>query len=499
MSKSSDSVTSFLNDVAEQIAYKPLRLAVIKELQDHIEDRAEAFEAEGLSHDDALKKAVSVMGDAIAVGTEINAVRRVKTSPILVFLTAALMLSGLFARILMSLAGNPFENSYAFYLSGLLFLILVTHKGYPLLIKYQKQLLLLSAILLSLDVLCVLGIWRNEGLESLFPNVIFFPWYMVDYYTILLSGPAIAMLLYRWRKNPGKALTAAFFLTAGSLLFHPFLYADSSLAAAAVFLFSMIGTVCFMIRRAVITGIQKRLWLATGAASAVLITVFALLPGQADGWKAFCDPQAEADSMWTDAYNNVLIQELLKKASFVGPISLTPKEMQAYGTGEWYFCMDEASQAQAEGKKPYLKRNSYYAQNYLQSEGTLWDLLPQHANNNYLIAVSILFFGWLPGIVILTAIAAFYVVLFSCIRNIKGALAGSTAFYCGLCLLFQTVLYVLGNFGFQYANFTNLPLISEGSISILANTLLLGFIFSACRYDRVIDAPPCGQMSRMAI
>lgn len=56
----------------------------------------------------------------------------------------------------------------------------------------------------------------------------------------------------------------------------------------------------------------------------------------------------------------------------------------------------------------------------------------------------------------------------------------------------QGVLYLLGNLGFQYETFTNLPLISEGKVSILANMLLLGFIFSAYRYGRVIDETSAG-------
>uniref|UniRef100_UPI0032608710 hypothetical protein n=1 Tax=Clostridium sp. NkU-1 TaxID=1095009 RepID=UPI0032608710 len=47
----------------------------------------------------------------------------------------------------------------------------------------------------------------------------------------------------------------------------------------------------------------------------------------------------------------------------------------------------------------------------------------------------------------------------------------------------------MGNFGHQYAAFPNLPLISEGRLSIICNMLLLGLIFSAYRYDHVIDEP----------
>ena len=50
----------------------------------------------------------------------------------------------------------------------------------------------------------------------------------------------------------------------------------------------------------------------------------------------------------------------------------------------------------------------------------------------------------------------------------------------------RQVFYLLGNFGYQYGTFPNLPMVSEGRISILFNMLLLGMIFSAYRYDRVM-------------
>ena len=99
----------------------------------------------------------------------------------------------------------------------------------------------------------------------------------------------------------------------------------------------------------------------------------------------------------------------------------------------------------------------------------------------------ILLFGWLPGLVLIGAMALFYLLLFSCIARIRGKLASSLAFCCGQCLLWQGVLYLLGNLGYQYASFSNLPLISEGRMSILANMLLLGMIVSAYRFDRVVD------------
>lgn len=106
-----------------------------------------------------------------------------------------------------------------------------------------------------------------------------------------------------------------------------------------------------------------------------------------------------------------------------------------------------------------------------------------------LLALCILLFGWLPGMAVVGLILAFYGVLFGCIVRIRGKLASSIAISCGLCLLWQSVFYLLGNFGYQYSGFTNLPLISEGWLSITFNMLLLGLVFSAYRFDRVVEEP----------
>lgn len=129
-----------------------------------------------------------------------------------------------------------------------------------------------------------------------------------------------------------------------------------------------------------------------------------------------------------------------------------------------------------------------------ESNVTLWDILPQHYHNNYQIALCILLFGWLAGAVLLAAVAGFYLMLFACIRKIRGRLAFSLSCCCGICLLMEGILYILGNFGYQYASFTSLPMISEGRISIVVNMLLLGFIFSAYRYDRVEAEPIQGSV-----
>ena len=74
---------SFLEEVTEQISYRPLRPAISRELREHIEDRREEYEREGMRTEEAEKRAVEAMGDAVSIGTDLNAIHRVQHAPAL--------------------------------------------------------------------------------------------------------------------------------------------------------------------------------------------------------------------------------------------------------------------------------------------------------------------------------------------------------------------------------------------------------------------------------
>lgn len=496
MNRNQDYEAAFLEDVAEQIAYKPIRPSIVSELKDHIEDRAGEYEAMGLKEEEARRKAVDSMGDAVAIGTELNALRCVRTCRPLVALTLLLMLAGLAAAAFMRWI--PMSNGFLYYLPGSAILLLAALKGYPWLVKYQARFLTVSAAACLLGVASVL-LWRFSPLHAAPLIPFFLPWHMIQYYGALLMGPFLVTVLYRMRMDTRKTLLVCALFIGGFTAYNTMIGLFSmGMTAMAVFLFSMAGTVFFMIYRGIFPGSRRRLLSLAAAGSILAAGIYAFLPGQSSYFKMFAQPESVVNSAWDDAYNSVLMKELLSRAPLIGGISLTPQELMEYGTGQWYFDTDDViyrseisgTDAGEMDKKVQQFREDGILPRYIdydESNVTLWDILPQHYHNNYLIALSILLFGWLPGFLFLGVIAAFFWYLFSCIRQMHGKLAGAVSFNCGLCLLGQSILYILGNFGFQYQRFTNLPLVSEGKISIMVNMLLLGFILSAYRYDRVID------------
>lgn len=496
--QTSTPTSRFLEDVAEQISYKPLRPSITKELEDHIRDRADGYRADGMSPEVAEKKAVAAMGDPFSIGTELNAVRHTRFCLPLIALTAVLMLLGFLAASYMQWSPEQSANGFLYYIPGIALLILVTFKGYPWLIRYQTALFRLVVSLYGLEFLWeLLRLWKPElSNPILFGR--FIPLHMMWYYTILLLAPVLVIAAYRARRKPMAAililpLSAAFLLLLGNITNRYIAY-----AVIFVFLTAVAATTFYMIWKGIFRGPGRKLLIIAGAGCLLSFGLFAAAPSQGYFIQAFATPEVITRDRWDDAYNGVLIKELLSRTPVLEGLSLTPEELVSYRTAQWYYESPEYEDLRAKSRyykteqadewaKRWEARLRYILQYTNESNITLWDILPQHYHNNYLITAVILLYGWLPAMCLLSLPVLFYLLLFACIRSIHGKLAGSTAFCCGVLLLMQGVLYLFGNFGYQYEQFTNLPLVSEGRISIMVNMLLLGFIFSAYRYDQVID------------
>ncbi len=489
-------VSQFLNEVTDQISYKPLRPTIRQELEDHMNDRMEDYKANGLSHSDAEEQALRDMGDAVTIGTELNEAHKIQRAPQLTIISALLLLTGFIFTSFMSWRPLYMASSSLYYIAGATLLIFTVLKGYPFLIRKRKPIALLIGFLYLVQILLFI-MTLVKGTRYGIPST--------AYFATILFVPVITVLLYCSRHNKKKFLTIAVLCTTVWMFF---MYTARSFlgdTAEIIFLLSTLGTVCFMIHRGILTGLEKYLYPAALAFITLIGSPLFLLESGKNNMDAFLSPQSSVYSTWDDSYNGVLIQELLSKTPLTHGLKLSPEELMDFGTGAWYFTSRNPNnigidatgiktpeqQAEFDKKAEALRQEKYLPRyiHYQVEDVTLWDILPQHYYNNYMIAVFIFLFGWIPGFVLIGAIGLFYLLLFTYSFRINGKLASALAFSCSQCLLWQGVLYLLGNFGHQYASFPNLPLISEGQLSILCNTILLGLIFSAYRHDHVMEEP----------
>lgn len=498
------SVSRFLDEVTEQISYEPLRPSIRQELESHIQERIEDYKADGLTSGEAEDKALRGMGDAVAIGTDLNEIHRIQAPPLfLTVITTVLLLAGFVAAGFMRWSPEQHSDGFLYYIGGGVLLVLTARKGYPVLVRHRK------AVAISLCLLYVTASAAGPILTDRFGLLMGHG--NIAYFALLGLAPVITVLLYRYRDSR-KRLFISMLACAG---IHTLLMRSTSLfagdTAAMIFILTLFSTVCFMIHRRAVDGRKRTrytvvptglaLYAGALAGLALFISPLFLTAHGRSNMQAFLSPRTMIRSTWDDTYNGVLIRELLSRTPLTRGISLTPEEMMEYGTGAWYFASRDTREIGMDATGYSSNRQLFESYedwepgtasryiHYNEGNVTLWNILPQHYHNNYVIAVCILLFGWLAGLALTGTVGLFYLFLFSCILRIRGHLASALAFCCGQCLLWQGIFYLLGNLGYQYASFPNMPLISEGRVSIMFNLVLLGMILSAYRFDRVIDEP----------
>lgn len=506
-----DKITNFLDEVLEQVACPYAHPSIRRELKEHLTDRIEEYESQGMAPDEAVQKAVSAMGDPASIGARLNEVHRLQKAPLLTGLTALLLLIGFAFTCWMQWSPEQVANGFLYYIPGVVLLVFAAWKACPLVISHWKKLLVLSGLLYLAQF--ALSVSARYG--GRFPLGI----HTTGYFALLLLAPVLTLLAYRFRSHGTQALFSVLGI-AGVFLFFQLWLVSGRPTAVLILLFAIAGTLFFMIRKDLfsIPGSQKQIQygiLFTGLClSMVLLFAPASMRQLA---KEFLRSEACVHDTWDDTYNGVLIRELLSRTPLTRGISLTQEELMDYGSGTWYFAdrdplqiglnaIHQTEEESANFWSAYEERRAAGGNprflHFDKSNVTLWDVLPQHYHNNYVIAVCMLLYGRLAGYGLLALLAGFYAALFHCIGRLRSRFAASLACCCGLILLAEGILYTLGNFGYQFGSFPNLPLVSEGRVSILFHMLLLGFILSAFRYDQVLEEPPaagrCPQLPRSA-
>lgn len=84
----------FLNNVCEQIKYKPIRNEISEELENHIKESKENYMQEGMNENEAEEKAINQMGKAEEIGKKLNKIHKPKINVQLIILVLILLQFG---------------------------------------------------------------------------------------------------------------------------------------------------------------------------------------------------------------------------------------------------------------------------------------------------------------------------------------------------------------------------------------------------------------------
>ena len=143
----------FLNSVCQEIKYKPVRKGIAEELENHIQEIKENYITEGMQELEAEEKAVAQMGVAQDIGKKLNKVHRPKLDWKLLLITCILIFFGGLVEIIR--ANNVLENydikrdivRYVFFLGlGIIPSIVIYFIDYKKIKKYSNVIYVIATL-----------------------------------------------------------------------------------------------------------------------------------------------------------------------------------------------------------------------------------------------------------------------------------------------------------------------------------------------------------------
>lgn len=152
-------IKDFLENVCNEIKYKPMREDISEELNLHIQEQKEEYIKEGFGETIAEEKAVSNMGDAQEIGKKLNKIHKPKFDWILTLLVSILIGFGF---LIITIRGKQeldeisiyyFLRPISFLLLGLIISVGIYFLDYRKFLKYSTSIYVISSILLFVTVL----------------------------------------------------------------------------------------------------------------------------------------------------------------------------------------------------------------------------------------------------------------------------------------------------------------------------------------------------------
>lgn len=187
----------FIKNITDQIRCVRAREGIAHELRNHILDQAEAFEASGKSHNEAVQKAIKEMGDPIAIGTSLDQVHRPQTDwkmITMVFLFYSIGLALLYFAGGLSQYPNYFAKQCFYTLGAFAVIIGIYFLDYSFIGRYARVLYVLFTLL------CILIAFTQPRLYGTVPALSML---------VYLYIPLFAGFLYYLRGNRIQGLVKA--------------------------------------------------------------------------------------------------------------------------------------------------------------------------------------------------------------------------------------------------------------------------------------------------
>ena len=185
-------IKGFLNNVCQEIKYEPVRKGIADELESHIQEIKEEYIESGINEIKAEEKAVKQMGNAQDIGKKLNKVHRPKLDWKLLLITCILILFGGLVEIIR--INNILEDDvikrdiirYVFFLGlGMIPSIIIYFIDYKKLKKYSNIIYTIATLSVFLALLFGKNVngrpYLYFNIFSVAPEVIALPLYIISF------------------------------------------------------------------------------------------------------------------------------------------------------------------------------------------------------------------------------------------------------------------------------------------------------------------------------
>lgn len=440
-------VEEYVNTVTEQIRCVKARELVSGELRNHIEDQAEAYEADGMFEEEALEKAVREMGDPVEVGVSLDRVHRPQISVEMLALVGIISILSIVVHA--ALAGYSQELDGAGYvylrrhilyvLCGYVLMLAVYRLDYSILARYGKCAAL--GFLLFLLIGSRLGLTNINGANLyiiLGPVKLFLP--MIMYLYVPLYGS----VLYQYRGEGYGAI-------------------------GKIFLWTVVPV--WMALRIPSLNLAMILYVAFAALLAVAVW---------HGWYRV--------SRWkvlTALGAGVLAMPILLFEIVYIPTghlaSYQAARIQAWLSSDPAYDSIRTLEGRLLRSSHLLGRNEENISLLGQVSGF---------NSDYILVSLTSLYGVLAGVLAAALILFLVMKIFRISFRQKNQLGMILGCGCGMVFLLQLLMCLASNLGVFPSTSTVLPFFSSGGSGMIVSYILLGLVLSIYRYKNILAERP---------
>ena len=420
----------FITLLSDQIRCRRAREDVIREIEEHISDQAQEYEAEGMAPEEALAEAVEQMGDPVSVGIELDRIHRPRMDWGMTVMAVLFSLGGLAVQCAIgnvTVGSTAFERQCLFMGIGFCLMIGICFLDYSFIGKYAKPLFVLYAVGAFFYMMQFSGTVNGTHRGAILPMYLFVPLY--------------AGILYQYRKTgyAGLMKSIAFLIPPIWLTW----FGIPSLPTAVQLFLICGGMLLLAVAKGWFSVKRKQTFLA------LLIVGFLLpLAGAVAGFV-----------FWLADYQKMRIIAFLNRGAF------------ADGAGYYYRQIED------------VLRQVDWIGGIENAEETLVGFFRGDMSLLSLVAL----YGTLVGFLVVFAIAAMVIHAFLVALKQKNQLGLMIGMGCALVLGVQTVIGTAVNFGCLPVSTVTIPFLTGGGTAAIVYSILIGLLLSVSRNRDVLS------------